>query len=159
MREQARRHVGTKARRAILLLVVGACATFAFWPLRPEAIETPKIEVAPPVARQVAALDIAAFRAPIWVAEPPPPPPVAAVPAPPPPPPLKIQLLAIVREGEVYKAAVYDPDSDRILVVASGEKLGTRMVEQVDQGTLTLRDGTAKRVLALKDTPKDGGVP
>jgi hypothetical protein len=116
----------------------------------------PTIDQAPPAKRTLAALDLAAFRTPIWVAEPTPPPPAAPAQPPPPPPPLKIQLLAIIREGDTaYRAAVYDPDTDQILVVAAGEKLGLRTVEQVDKSSLTLRDETGKRTLALKE----GGTP
>jgi hypothetical protein len=138
------------------LAAVGS-AVFASWPVKPRPFTAPVIEFADTPKRTVAALDLAAFRAPIWVAEPPPPPP----PAPPAPapvlPPLKIQLLAIIRDLDsgMHKAAVYDPDTDRVLVVAAGERLGIRTVEQVDRSSLTLRDVAGTRTLALKD----GGVP
>jgi hypothetical protein len=98
----------------------------------------------------VVALDQAAFRVPIWVAEaaPPTPPPAIATP---PPPPLKLQLLAIVKEGETYKAAVYDPDSDRLLVLGAGDRVGVRTVNAVSRSSVTLRDETGTRTLALKD--------
>lgn len=145
-----------RARRtAFAVTVLFACAAFAFWPLRPIGINTPVIERTQSPAKQVVALDTAAFRAPIWVAEPPPPPPPAPIATPPPPPPLRLQLLAIIRESDAYKAAIYDPDTDRILVVAAGEKLGTRTVERVDKATLMLRDQAGMRVLALKE----GGAP
>lgn len=156
MRKKARRHGGTQARRgrrggrAAMIAALLACAGFAFWPLKATRVVPPVIARPAAAKKQVAALDLAAFRVPLWVADPAPPaPPVAAAPAPP-PPPLKIQLLAIIHEGELYKAAVYDPDSDRILVVAAGEKIGTRNVDKVDKTSLTLRDGAAQRVLALK---------
>jgi hypothetical protein len=65
--------------------------------------------------------------------------------------------LAIIRDSDsgVYTAAVYDPDTDRVQVVAAGERLGIRTVEQVDRSSLTLRDAAGTRTLALKD----GGVP
>ncbi|MBX3378328.1 MAG: hypothetical protein KF678_15135 [Phycisphaeraceae bacterium] len=145
-----------RLRPGIILSAAAAAgaAVFALWPVKPRTIPAPVIERAPePAKRTLAALDLAAFRAPIWVAEPPPPAPPAPVPAPPPPPPLKIQLLAIIREAETggYKAAVYDPDTDKVLIVAAGERLGPRTVEQIDQTSLTLSDNHGKRVLALKD--------
>ncbi len=143
---------GTQARRAFVIAGLVLCATFAAWPVAVSHPNTtaPIITEPESTKKQVAALDLAAFRLPLWVADPAPaPPPAPAAPAAP-PPPLKIQLLAIIHEGEVYKAAVYDPDSDRILVVAAGEKIGARRVDKIDKATLTIRDDTGKRVLALK---------
>ncbi len=140
--------------RILFISAVAASAAFAFWPMTPAAIMTPTIDQSPAAPKQVAALDLAAFRTPIWIAEPRPPAPTPPAAAPPPPPPLKLQLLAIIAEsnGGAYKAALYDPDTDRILVVAAGERVGTRTVEQVDKTTLTLRDGDGPRVLALKES-------
>jgi len=140
-----------------LILPVAAAAgaaVFGLWPIQSQSTSGPELERIPePAARTVATLDLSAFRAPIWVAEPLPPTPSAPAPAPLPPPPLKIQLLAIIREAEPdsYKAAVYDPDTDRVLIVAAGERLGLRTIEQVDKTSLTLSDQSGKRVLALKD--------
>jgi hypothetical protein len=66
-------------------------------------------------------------------------------------PPLKIQLLAILKENGVFKAAVYDPDTDKILVVAAGEKIGSRTVDSIAGSGITLKDGQGVRTLALKD--------
>jgi hypothetical protein len=142
---------------AIAGLAAVGSAVFAAWPMKPRPFKAPAIERADAPKRTVAALDLAAFRAPIWVAEPPPPPPPAPPAPAPAPPPLKIQLLAIIRDSDsgVYAAAVYDPDTDRVLVVAAGERLGVRTVEQVDRSSLTLRDAAGTRTLALKD----GGAP
>jgi hypothetical protein len=147
----------TALRPGILVASAAAVAgaAFALWPISPKAITQITFDRVEPAKKHAASLDLAAFRAPIWVAEVPPPPPPAPVPAPPPPPPIKLQLLAIIREADVYKAAVYDPDSDRTLVVAAGEKVGTRTVEQVDAAKLTLRDAAGTRILALKE----GGTP
>jgi hypothetical protein len=101
----------------------------------------------PPAERSLPPLNLAAFRAPLWVV--PPPPPVAAAP-PPPPPPLKLQLVAIVREGEVCKAALYDPDQDKLFIVGKGERIAGRIIEEVRAGDLTIRDHGVNRTLALK---------
>lgn len=141
---------GQKARRAAIFAAPLACAAFAAWPLEPTHLTPTAITQPETAKRQVASLDLAAFRIPLWVAEPAPPAPSAPLAPAAPPPPLKLRLLAIIHEGEIYKAAVYDPDSDKILVVAAGEKIGIRNVDKVDKSTLTLQDHTGKRVLALK---------
>ena len=96
----------------------------------------------------------------LWLSPPlpqPPPPPAAAAA----PPPFKLQLLAIIKEdagaeagtsGVTYKAMVYDPDSDKVLVVAGGDTLGGRLIESIDRTALKIRDakGGAPRVLTLK---------
>lgn len=146
-----------RLRLALSGMVVAGAAGFAFWPVRPEVFTAPVIEREAPMKREATPLNLAAFRAPIWVAEAPPPAPVAAAAPAPPPPPLKIQLLAIVKEGAVYKAAVYDPDTDRIVVVAEGEKVGARLVERVEESRLTLRDQVGARVLALREGGRDEG--
>jgi hypothetical protein len=108
-----------------------------------------------PVA--LAALDRDAFRAPLWVA-PPAPPPMAA--APPPLPPLKLQLLAVVHEGGeggTYKAMLYDPDSDKILLAGNGDTVVGKKVEKVTAAGVQIRDGTGLRTLALR-TDQPGGM-
>lgn len=130
---------------------------FALWPVHQRHILVPTLdhalEPAHSPAQALSSLDLAAFRLPIWVAEAPPPPAPAPAPPPPMPAPLKIQLLAIIRESKpgTYRAAVYDPDTDRVLVVAAGERIGSRAVERVDRASLTLSDQHGSRVLALKD--------
>ncbi len=147
----------TKARIAALVASLLLCAGFAAWPVTPAVVEPePNRPSEPGKSLEVAALDMAAFRIPVWVAEPAPPP----LPGPPspaaPPPPLRIQLLAIIHEtgggvgGGAYKAAVYDIDADKILVVGSGEKIGSRSVDKVEPASLTLRDGAVTRTLSLK---------
>jgi hypothetical protein len=81
---------------------------------------------------------------------------MAAAPAPPPPPPappppLKLQLLAIVREGGEYKAAVYDPDAGRMVIVGAGESVAGRGVASVAADAIELRDGAGVRRLALAE--------
>lgn len=142
-----------QARGVILAgaLAAALCAVWALWPLPAVHVDTPRIEAGPPApepTRTVEPLDTAAFRTPLWVAQPPPPPPPAPAP---PPPPLRLQLVAIVREGDVYKAALYDPDQDRLLVVGAGERIGSRLVEEVSAGEVTLKDGALTRTLALRE--------
>lgn len=146
------------AVRAFAGLCVGACGTWAFLPLGPARVEVPEIAAGPVESPEPArvALDLTAFNAPLWVA-PPPPQIVQAPPPPPPPPPLKWQLLAIVRESEGYKALVYDPDSDKLLVLGEGDQSGPRRIARVTPTSMDLRDPSGVRTLALSD--QAGGRP
>lgn len=143
--------------------------SFAIAPLDRPHIETPALETPAPAEAtpQLAALDLDAFRAPIWVADPPPP---APPPTLPPPPPLRLQLLAIIREPDSdmstsgtnvrvsssYRATLYDPDTDRLYVVTAGDIVGTRTVEHVDAGNVRLSDAAGPRTLSLRDPPQGG---
>jgi hypothetical protein len=137
------------ARWLLLLLPLGA-AVWALMPLYAPVIEAGGIEAPKPKAEPIAlvSLDSEAFRAPLWVAPPPLPPP--APPAPP-PPPLRLQLLAVVHEDGVYKAMLYDPDADKILVAAAGDSPAGKKVEQVTANSVKIRDATGVRTLALKE--------
>lgn len=142
------------SRRIMLAGLVAAVAvgSWSYWPMphssgEPGVLPAPSPATAPPA---VATLDQAAFRVPIWIAPPLPPAPVQAV-APPPLPPLKLQLLAIMHDGRVYRAALYDPDSDRLIVVAAGERVGARTVDLVAPDSVRLRDESGVRTLSLKE--------
>lgn len=150
--------VAVRAGRLGGALLVIAAGVWAFWPLGAGEIEEPTIAASPveAPARTVASLDTAAFRAPLWVAPPAPPaPPVAAAP----PPPLRVQLLAVVHEEGVYKAVLYDPDSDRLLVLREGETLGAggRSIQSVTVSAVQIRDQSGIRTLALRQDQGSGG--
>jgi hypothetical protein len=141
----------------LLAAAVTACGVWAFAPLEHPRVEVPALPAAAPQeAPERRPIELAAFRAPLWVAPPAPPPPARPEPAPPPPPPLKFQLLAIVREAEMLKAVLYDPDTDRLLVVAEGEPLGARRVERVHPTTVDIRDDRGIRTLSLVETQGGG---
>lgn len=120
-------------------------------------------------AAQVAdAFDLTAFDAPLWAA--PAPPRVAATPPSPPvvvppPPPLKVQLLGIFAvRGEArrndtsgainapveYRAVLYDPDQDAVVIVASGDAIAQRVVESIDAARVALRDSAGLRTISLR---------
>ncbi len=147
------RHLG----RALALMCVAACGLWAFMPLGPAHVDVPNVSASAASDRSVvpAALDVAAFNAPLWVAPAPPPLAVAEV-TPPPLPPLKWQLLAIVREDTGYKALVYDPDTDRLLVLKEGDDSGPQRVERVTATTLDVRGGAGVRTLALREAAPGG---
>lgn len=140
---------------ALLVVFVGS---WALWPLGKSRVEAPEYEGELSSAPREAAvtLDIDAFKAPIWVAAAPPPAPPPAAAPPPPPAPLRVQLLAILHEGDGHRAAMYDPDSDRLVVVRTGDRVAGRLVDAVDSDRVALRDDRGTRMLTLRD---GGGVP
>jgi hypothetical protein len=150
---QGRRHLG----RVLTLMCIAACGVWAFMPLGPAQVSVPEISASAAAARPPtpSSLDLAAFNAPLWVAPAPASPSVAEAP-PPPPPPLKWQLLAIVREDTGYKALVYDPDTDRLLVLKEGDDSGPQRVERVTATTMDVRGGTGVRTLALREAAPGG---
>lgn len=121
---------------------------------------------APTVGASATPLDLAAFRAPLWVAPPVPlaspstkPAPDAPPPPPPPPPPLKWQLLAIIAEpgggdaahaGFTPRAMLYDPETDAILDLAAGDHHAGRSVESITQDSITIRTGRHTHTLTLE---------
>lgn len=130
---------------------------WALWPigartLPPDTVPVPADRTGPATAQRPA-LQLAAFDAPIWTLDPPPPTPVT------PPPPLRLQLVGMVRDGGtgaggVLKAVIYDPDTDELVVVAEGAKVGPRTVTRIDATGVTLTDATGTRRLQMEQ-----GVP
>ena len=136
-------------------LAVAAFGTWALWPLRAIDIKTPAIDAQPAAPQDpgVPPLDLAAFHAPLWVAQPGPPPPPAPAP---PPAPMRLQLIAIVRESGAFKAALYDPDQDRLVIAGRGESIAGREIRDVRAGDVMLLDAGQSRTLSLKP---EGGAP
>ena len=150
------------------------CALLAAWALRPlgntevsanASTDTSGV-VAPGATLAGAvrpALDAGAFDAPLWYEEPRPVEIAAAPPPPPepPPPPLKYQLLGISgggvsSEGDsgpgtggARTATLYCPDTDRVLTVVAGERLGVFTVAGIDAGGVDLADARTTRRLSL----------
>lgn len=135
------------------LAVVG-CGAWALMPLRLPAVPPPAAAsgepIEPPVRLALAPLDLAAFRAPLWVSPPPPPPTPAPAAPPPAPPPLKLQLLAVVNEGGIFKAALYDPDTDRITIAGPGDTIAGTTLLRVRAGDVTLSGRGIERTLSLR---------
>lgn len=155
-------------QRGALVAVGAALALGLAWALRP-LHRAPAVEVelgAPdgsvPGPGDLAPLDRAAFAAHIW--NPPPRPEAAEVssdtreqPAPPP----KLQLIGVAHDtgadgDTVLRAALYDPDTDKLHLVASGERIGAVRVSVDPEGvSLETAGGTAR--LALRDERGEGG--
>jgi hypothetical protein len=113
--------------------------------------------------RERSSVDRAAFAAKIW--NPPPAPPAAQPPAPAsrPAPPPRLQLVGIVRDvddaGEItLRAALYDPDTDRLHVVACGEMVGGVAVASIDSTGISLEAGGRRSRLGLREE-RGGGPP
>ncbi len=146
--------------RGFALRIAGAVgvlgsAAWSFWPLPNTRVALPDAPPAAqaPVRAAAPRLNLAAFRTPLWVA--PPPPPQAAAP-PPPPPPLRLRLVAILSEQAGYRAAVYDPDADRLLIIGAGDSIAGRAVLSVRASDLTLGDASGQRQLTLQT---EGAAP
>jgi hypothetical protein len=159
------------ARRTRRGLVVCAgltlcAALFAAWPVGVVGVDPiTQADSIEPIGASgskptMVALDVAAFDVPVWLTPPPPPlpPPAVEVAAKPSAlPPLKLELLGIIREGNTYRAVVYDPDTDKVAVVGSGDTLAGRKVDRVSVDALAIRDTSGIRTLTLKATPGGEG--
>ncbi len=68
--------------------------------------------------------------------------------------PLRLELIGIIQEHGVRKAALYDPDTDRLRIVAGGEKLNEYTIGTVTRSAVTLDDGLSKQTIELRDPPR-----
>ncbi len=152
----------TRRASAVCAGVVLLAAMYALWPvtIEPVSVPTPLSSDSESLAAGEASgpvpLDLAAFETPLWLAPPPPPPTEIAAKPPPPPPPLKLELLGILREGESYRAVVYDPETDKVTVLSSGDTLAGRTVGRITAETVAIKDGAGTRTLTLKTEAKPG---
>lgn len=118
----------------------------------------------PPSEPDVAGgIDASVFDVALWT---PPPAPVVkdAVAVAPPPPPLKFQLLGISGDGtndSPLRAALYDPDTDRVLLIGQGEKLSSFTVRTLTNEAIEFVNGTRIERLSLREPansqPSGGG--
>lgn len=165
MRGKRRRDEETKRRSAhaptqlllrmlVSVAAISLCAIWAMLPLSKPAEEDVQLRASPSMTDETAALDLAAFSAPIWYA--PQPEPVAEAPKPePPPPPFDLQLIAIVDVQGRLGAVFYDPSLDALVQVEPGQAIGQgRVVSAVEAASVLIDDHGRTRSIAL-----DGGRP
>lgn len=151
-----------RRRRAALVLAspaIAISAVWGYWPIpRPAAIDPtltrPQQESKPDEAH--APLDREAFAAAIWNPEPAPPRAAEPTPTPRPPRPIQLQLIGIARDpgpdgNEVLRAALYDPDTDKLHIVAAGERVGDVTIVAVEPELVRLETGGRPAELRLRE--------
>lgn len=97
-------------------------------------------------------LDPSAFTAKLWNPPPPPPevPEEVTVQRTVPRKPLRLQLVGIIDDGQTLRAAVYDPDTDRLLILASGDRVHQHTITSITAGAVMLVDGRVSHRLTLR---------
>jgi hypothetical protein len=146
-----------RARVALTCASVPALATAAIWalaPLKPGVIDLhlrPTEVGAKNAPTCTNPIDPHLFAVNLWNAPPPPtrqPEQAASAPA---PAPLNLQLIGIITEGpgDTAKAALYDVDHDRLLIVADGGTIRDQTVH-IASGGVELTDGRTTRRLLLR---------
>lgn len=71
--------------------------------------------------------------------------------------PLRLQLIGITSDGDTLRAAIYDPDSDQLLIVASGDTILGRAVSEITKNTVVIADGRFTHHLQLVEDEWDKG--
>ena len=140
--------------------VVALCAVWAFLPAgvavqTPSIVETTTRSEQSPVVQPSLALDGRAFAARIWDAPSAPSAPAApkAVAARAPKrPAFKLELIAIMNDGDERQAALYDPETDRLYIVANGDTVNQHTVTAINADAIELSDGTSTNRLTLKES-------
>lgn len=146
---------------------LGAVAASAAWALRvPEIAAPPRVTLRPAAAvaeeaGQADTFDPAVFDVALWHVPPAPELLAAPVPERPPTPP-RLTLIAIIREpagdGEtVLRAALHDPDQDKLLTVAAGDAAGAWKVARVTGDGVELSDGQRTTWLPLRPDDRGSG--
>lgn len=163
--------VRRRSRRAVCIAapLIGACGWWCFAPLKAStSIAPPRLDVAGPQgpgeSQDHAPINPSVFAVALWNPAPPAQGQTAADSTPPAPPsPLNIQLIGIITDTvdgiPIQKAAIYDADADRLLIIADGEKLREHVVRVLSAGVVELVDGETTRQYRLRtdlDSPERG---
>lgn len=153
------RRRGTRLAAAGAALLTLACA-WALWPAsRPDLDAFPQDALAEsprtgsPAAPTTSPLEPSIFQVRLWNAPPAPIDETLAAASEPPPPPPKLELIAIITQGQRRSAALYDIGADRLHVVVEGERIGSALVLAVTASEVQLRDGARTYRLAISPTP------
>jgi hypothetical protein len=64
---------------------------------------------------------------------------------------MPLQLIGIINEAGQLKAALYDPQTDRVLIVTSGDRIGQHTITQISASTVELSDGRFTSRLKLRE--------
>jgi len=142
----------------VALPVVALCAVWAFLPpgvavQPPNVAETVAGSEQSPVVQPSLALDGRAFATRIWdQPDKPVRPTAAAATRAPKPPAFKLQLISIIDEGEERQAALYDPETDRLFIVVSGDTVNQHTVTAIEADAIELSDGSTTNRLTLKES-------
>lgn len=156
-----------------MTLSIGGCAVLASlaWALASLApVPDLEVELRRPARGEsgedaLPPVDRAAFAARLWNPQPPPSTPEAtSEPKQAAADPPRLQLIGIVHDttdgGErTLRAALYDPDTDTLHIVASGEQIGGVLIASVDPASVRLEIGGRPATLALRDEPGSGRRP
>lgn len=139
----------------------GAVAWCAWWalddvelaPIQLDTLVDPALDASPVViaAPEVLAIDPQVFAVALWNPRPRPEAPPPAVEAP--TEPIRLQLVAVVRDGTSLRAAVYDPEDDRIHLVTDGEMVRDFLVNQVTLAGVELSRNRSVHRLRIKEDP------
>ena len=133
--------------------IIALCALWAWQPHKPnERGEIPldlHPAITPLIEDEQERIDQGAFIAHLWN-----PPPDArdrrlAVQTAPPPKPLRLQLIGITDDGRQLRAALYDPETDRLLIVGTGDHVKKHLVT-IMPDAVELADGQVTHRLALR---------
>lgn len=165
LRKQARRTAIGAVGCIIVILIAAIPSTDRWTPptWNPEDRESAaaqqqrsKLNTRPATTKQTADRQ-RLYAAELWTPDPKPV--IAEVPAPPPPPPrptLKLQLLGIHSTGidGPLAATLYDPGTDRLAIVKSGDRVGLFDVDAVTIVGVDLRDAVGVRTLAVDSSPE-----
>lgn len=100
----------------------------------------------------------AAFHVPIWVSPAKEEAIADASPPPPPAPPVRFQLVAVIRGERGHKAVLYDPDTDRLIVLGENQSSRGLTATRVTPTSVDLSDDTGVRMLALRSTGEPAAV-
>jgi hypothetical protein len=170
LRMQTRRTALVGGLGCILAMFIPVIPTHNRWMLptwNPEERESaatrqrrPALNARPASTQQTADRE-RLYAAELWTPDPKPV--IAEVPPPPPPPPrptLKLQLLGIHSTGVdgTLAATLYDPETDRLAIVKSGDRVGLFDVDAVTIVGVELRDAVGVRTLAVDSSPAGSGL-
>lgn len=62
---------------------------------------------------------------------------------------IPFQLIGIINDGGPLKAALYDPDTDRLLIVTSGDRIKQHTVTAISAEMIEMSDGRSTTRLTL----------